>query len=633
MLIDEVINFLKNIPPFQFLENTVLKDIAESLSMDFYPKDTVILKRDDSANEYLFIIKKGGVKITIRSEAGEDVLIDYRGEGEVFGLRSLIGNDRQKTNVIADDDTICYLLNKDKILQIIKLNPLVTEYFLEPRFNRYIEKTYSELHSKSLFYGSDHLLFTTQIGELLTKKVITTNENTTIQESAKTMAKMKVSSLIVVDDKDLPVGIVTDKDLRKKVVAEGRAVSEPIRNIMNQPVIHVNERDSCFEAVLKMIRHNIHHLPIMKGGELTGILTNHDLMLLQGISPLSFVKDIENQQTIDGLIPVSNKIKKVISLLLKEGARASNIARIITELNDRLVRKILEIAEKEHGPPPVPYCWIVFGSEGRKEQTIKTDQDNAIIYADVSKTDEIEAQRYFSVFAVFVRDNLVRCGFPLCPANYMASNPEWCRPLSVWKQYFTKWITNPTPDSILKSLIFFDFRAVFGALSLADELRNHLAQTTKGQDYFFAEMANAITKNRPPLSILKKVVVEKSGEHRNELNLKIRGIVPIVDIARIFAIDSGISETSTIGRIRLIKDDFPILKKYAEAIEEAFEFISLLRIYNQIEQLEKGEQLDNYINPEKLSMVKKKTLKESFNLISEVQEVIVEKYVPEFMRG
>lgn len=628
MLIEDVISFLKTIPPFQFLDEQTLKGVAKNISMEFYPKDTIILEQDGTPSEYLQIIKKGGVKVYIKAN-GDEVIIDYRGEGDTFGFLSLVGKDRARANVKAIDDTICYLIGKETVSRLLDSNPVFTEYFLKSHLTKYIDRTYKEMHGKSLFYGgSDRLLFATQIGDIATKEVVTIEQGATIQDAARIMSKNKVSSLIIIDSNSLPVGIVTDRDLREKVVARGRDVNEPISDIMSLPLIRVDTKDYCFEAVLKMIRHNIHHVLVIKDGDLKGVITNHDLMLLQGSSPLSFSKDIENQQTIEGLIPVAKKINMIVGLLLREGAKAGNITKIIAELNDRLVRKILEIAEKKYGKSPTPFCWIVFGSEGRKEQTFKTDQDNAIIYAE----DSGEAKRYFADFTPFVRDSLIKIGFPLCPADYMASNPRWCQPLKIWKNYFHKWINTPTPEAILMSLIFFDFRPLWGDFSLADKLRTHLAQITKEHDSFFAEMADAITKNRPPLSILKKVIVEKSGEHKNELNLKIRGIAPIVDIARFFAIEAGISETSTIERIRLLKDDLPIVNKYANELEEAFEFISLLRIYNQLDQIEKGEQLNNYINPDKLSIIKKKTLKESFNLIAEVQEAVVKRYVPEFMR-
>lgn len=627
MLLEDVYSFIKNIPPFQFLEESELRKVAGNLSMEFYPKDTVILRQSGPASDSLRIIKKGGVKISMRSDSGEDMVIDYRGEGETFGLVSLMG-DTQKTTIVAMDDTLCYLIRKKDLFELIDANPAFTEYFLQSHFLKYMDKTYREMRNKSLFYGSsDHILFTTQVGELATKEVVTAPERSTIKEAAQIMTERGISSVIVVDERGLPVGIVTDRDLREKVVARGRDIQEPVKSIMTLPLIRVDARDYCFEAVLKMLKYNIHHVLVIRDGALKGVITNHDLMLLQGQSPLSFAKDIESQQTVEGLIPVSKKVNNIIGFLLKEGARASNITKIITELNDRIVRKVLEIAERKFGQPPLPYCWIAFGSEGRKEQTFRTDQDNAIIFADpLSPEEEQRARAYFAEFTVFVKESLLRCGFPPCPADYMASNPQWCQPFKTWRKYFSSWIATPTGDAVLKSLIFFDFRPIHGDFSLAEELRDSLNAMLEGQKVFLGFLANMIVKNTPPIGFLKSFVVEKSGEHKDELNLKIKGITPLVDILRLFALERGAKETSTLERIDALRERHTIVKEYADELEHAFEFIMLLRIHHQVRQMEAGREIDNFINPHHLSNLEKKTMKEAFHLISNIQDLIVERY-------
>lgn len=628
MLLEDVIDFLKKVPPFQFLEETALKTVAGSLSMEFYPRDKVILKQDGPPSGSLRVIKKGGVKVSIRSEDGEDVVIDYKGEGDNFGFLSLIGKDKQSTNVVAVDDTICYVLNKEIVLKLLESSPPFTEYFLS-YLSGYVDRTHREMHGKSMFYGSsDRFLFTTQAGDIAAD-VITAAEDTTIQEAAQAMVKNKISSLIILDKRNLPAGIVTDRDLREKVVAKGRNISEPVKNIMTISLIRVDASDSCFEAVLKMIKYNIHHMLVIKDGALKGIMTNHDLMLLQGTSPLSLVNDIEKQQAIDGLISVSGRINNLVGLLLKEGAKAINITKIITEIFDRLVQKVLEIAEKNYGQPPVPYCWIVFGSEGRREQTFKTDQDNAIIYSDPSTPDEEgEIRRYFDNFTSFVRNSLVKIGFPPCTADYMASNPQWCQPLRVWKGYFSNWITTPVPEAVLKSLIFFDFRPLYGKSGLFEELRDFILSMLKAQRIFLGYMANTIVKNTPPIGFFKSFVVEKSGEHKDMLNLKLKGAMPLVDAVRLFALEKGIKETSTIGRINELKNKNPVFKGYGDELEQAFDFIMLLRVHHQFEQIKAGREPDNFINPNKLSNLERKTLKEAFNIVSKLQGMIIETYKP-----
>jgi len=331
--------------------------------------------------------------------------------------------------------------------------------------------------------------------------------------------------------------------------------------------------------------------------------------------------------TMDGLIPVSKKINKIVGLLLKEGAKADNITRVITEINGRLISKIMEFAEKKYGQPPVQYSLIGFGSEGRKEQTFKTDQDNGIIYANPSTSTEAEeAKNYFSDFTSFVTESLIKCGFPPCPAGYMASNPLWCQPLKVWKKYFSEWIHTPTADAMLKSLIIFDFRPLYGDFELAEQLRNFLFTMLEGERVFHGHMANKIIQNRPPIGFLRSFVVEKSGDHKDKLNLKIKGVAPLVDIVRLFSLERGIKETSTLERINALKDKHTIVKEYADELDHAFDFIMLLRIHHQFEQIEAGKEPDNFINPNALSNLEKKTIKDAFHLISRIQDLIIERY-------
>ncbi len=628
MILEDVVAFLKKVPPFQFLDEENLQIVARNLSLEFYPKDMVILRQDGPPSDSLRIIKKGGVKVSMVSEDGGEVVIDYRSEGDTFGFLSLVGKDRVRSNITAVDDTICYLLGKEMLLKLLDSQLSFTEYFLKSHITRYIDRTYSEMQDKSMFVGgSDRLLFTTQVGDMAIKDVVSTQEETTIREASQIMSEKRISSIVIMNASNLPSGIVTDRDLREKVVAKGRDVSEPVRNIMSATLIRVDARDYCFEAVLKMIKYNIHHVLVIRDGRLAGVITNHDLMMLQGTSPLSLTKDIESQQTIEGLVPVSKKINSIVGLLLKEGARASNITKIITEINDRLVRKVLECTERKHGKPPVPYCWIAFGSEGRKEQTFKTDQDNAIVYADPADEKEAEAaKKYFPAFAESVRDGLLRCGFPPCPANYMGSNPQWCQPLKVWKKYFTSWISTPTPEAVIHALAVFDFRPMYGEASLAELLRDYLNFSLKDQKVFLGYLANMAIKNSPPIGFLKSFVVEKDGAHKDELNLKIKGLAPLIDIVRLFALERGVKETSTLERIETLRSRHTIVEEYADDFEHAFEFIMLLRIHHQYQQISGGQEPDNFINPNRLSNLEKRSIKEAFQLISKIQDMIIERY-------
>lgn len=627
MLIDDAVRFLSQIPPFQFLEVPLLREVAQSLTMEFYPKGTVILQQDGTAGEFLRIIQKGVVKITLRPKGGgEDVVVDYRERGETFGLVSLLGG-QQKTTIIALQDTLCYLLPKERLNELLGSHPAITEYLLQFHLTKYVDMTSREIQGKSLFLGSsDHLLFTAQVGELCRRAATTVAPETTIRQAARRMVEDRQSAALVVGTGGGPIGIVTDSDLRTKVVAEGQSIDTPVDRIMSHPVVTVDEKDPCFEVVLRMLQSNIHHVAVTREGALQGVITNHDFMVLQGRSPLAFSEDIEHQTTLEGLAPVSRKTLTIIGALLREGARAANIIRIISELNDRVVRKVLELAEREFGPPPVPYCWLALGSEGRKEQTFRTDQDNALVYADPRETQRAKVVEYFRRFTVFMRSGLVRCGFEPCPANCMASNPDWCQPLSVWKGYFTDWISEPTPQAVLKSQIFFDFRPLHGDESLAWELRDHLGRLIPDYPVFLGFLANMLVKNRPPIGFFGTVAVERSGEHKDGLNLKLKAVAPLVDIARLFALEKGVRPASTLDRLEALRGGTTMISDLVDELEYAFEFIALLRTHHQYRQMEAGKPIDNFIHLDALSNLERQSLKNTFRLILKVQDLILDRY-------
>ncbi len=625
-IIEDVIDFLKSVPPFEFLSDEVINSVTVKTSLEYYPKGTYILLQDGAPSEFLYVIKKGGVKVFRRVE-NEDIVIDYRSEGDSFGFVSLMSGDKSRANVVAIDDTICYLIPKDTILGLINKYSEVRDFFLRSFMNIYLDKGYREEQSKrSITSTVDKILFTTPVEDIATKEVISVTENTSIKEAAKIMCENSISSLIIMDSNGIAVGIITDKDLRKKVVASARNVDEPVKNIMSYPIIKIDAKDFCFEAVVRMLKYNIHHLLVIKNGKIHGIITNHDIMMLQGLSPITIVRDLEIQQTIEGLINASKGVNIIVGNLISQGAKASNITRIITEINDRIVKKIIQFAERELGQPPVPYCWLALGSEGRKEQTFKTDQDNALIYADPSPSEQEAVQKYFLEFTKYIKESLLKCGFPPCPGDIMASNPKWCQPIKTWKKYFSQWIYTPKGENINLSNIFFDFRGIYGDLSLEENLRDYLLNIVKDQKVFLGYLANLAVRNKPPLGFFKTFVVEKSGEHKDKLNLKIKGIAPIVDIIRLFSLEKSVRETSTLERIDSLRNKHTVVRDYADEIIYAFEFLMLLRMRHQYEQVLQGNVPDNFIDPESLSNLEKKLLKDTFQLLSKLQDILIERY-------
>ncbi|RJR17541.1 MAG: CBS domain-containing protein [Desulfobacteraceae bacterium] len=630
MLTEDVIRFFGAVSPFQFLDEEQLRKVARDVSMEFYPSNTVILKQNGPPSDALRIIKKGAVKVIMEGDEGEEIVTEYKGEGDNFGFLSMIGRDRQRTTVKAVEDTLCYTLKKERVQRLLESSPSFAEYFMA-YLSRYIDRTFQEMRRRNPLNGtSDRLLFTTPVREIALP-LITAPASTTIQEAAQLMVKHKISSLVILNENNIPAGIVTDRDLREKVVAKGRSVSDPVKNVSNLSLIRAEAKGSCFEALMKMIQYNIHHVLVVDEGRLTGIVTNHDLMLLQGTSPVSFAKDILVQESIEGLVPLTKKIFNVIALLLKEETRFSNLSNIVSEIYDRLFRKVLELAEKKLGPPPLPYCWVVIGSEGRREQIFKSDQDNVLIYSDPSTPgEEIDAASYFSVFAEWIRESLLILGIPPCKEGFMAANPRWCQPFRVWKNLFEGWIMNPTEEETPKFINFFDARPLYGKYMLFQGVKDQIGPWINEEgDQFLRTLTMLALRTPPPAGFVGNKVFEKDGTSALKLDLKRRGILPLVDLIRLFSLKHGLSETSTLARIAGVKIKESEIAKIEGELTHAFDYMMLLLIHHQYQQIRFGLRPDSMLEPNQLSSIDRKTLREAFQLIARVQNLARQVFLSE----
>ena len=303
----------------------------------------------------------------------------------------------------AVSDTVCYVADRAGVVKLLDEHPALREYLVPLYFpkgddrGRRLPPSAAGVHDRS-----DNALFATPVRELATRDVVTARAGISILEAVQSMSMRRTGVLIIVDEADSPVGMLTLTDLRDRVLVPRKSLLDPVSDIMSTSIIRIDGSDLCFEALLKMMSHEVHHLLVMDAGSLTGIVSSHDFMVLQVTSPLMLLRDIESQSSVEGLASSSGKVTALISMLLGEGAKAGSINRIITTVNDRIERTVLDLALKTLGPPPVPFCWIVYGSAGRKEQTFITDQDNAVIYADPRNGEEArEAQAYFSRFDEF----------------------------------------------------------------------------------------------------------------------------------------------------------------------------------------------------------------------------------------
>ena len=621
MLKDEIIDFFETVMPFNMLSRENLGNMVDDITMEYYPKGEQILQQDGPPSEFLGVIKKGGVKVFQTSASNEEVVVDLRGEGEHFGMLSLLSGDRSRNNVVTIEDTICYQVPQKTVLTILKDHPEVNEYFIKSFFVNLLDKTYEE--TRKTYTGGttgEQLLFSTKIKEIVRAEPKTINPDISIQQAAVEMATHKISSLIVVDAEGVALGMVTDRDFREKVVAEARDVSQPVKAIMNTPVISIDSEDNCFEAVLRMIRHRIHHILVLEDGKLKGMLTNHDFMLLQGSSPTILVKEIGQIKTIDELEDTAPKFYKAVSSLLRYGARPHNITGLITELMEKIINTIVDIFEEENGSPPVPYTLFFYGGGGRHELTLSFKVEMGVVYQDVSSSEQKqEVETYFKLLAEKLNSTMLL----VCDL----SSEEHClkreniQESSIWLQQFKNW---GAKAGSARDTGFFDMRAIRGEHDRVNSLRQYLINRTGQFKGLMEALAAYSLQVTPPLGFFKDFVVEKGGEHKNKLNLYEKGINPLVGCARIYSLEKGIIRRSTLGRLHELNSRHAF--KVAEDMAQAFGYLNALLIHNQLRQAEDGIIPDNFINPDILTNLERKTLKESFQLIARLYEDIEGNY-------
>ncbi len=627
---DVAVTFLQGIMPFNTLDEKTLRSLASHCRIDFFPKGTRILTADVTELTHLYLIQRGGVKAFIEDDNGEVTLKDFRGEGAYVGALAIIRGTPANLNIETVEDTFFFLLPREIFLELIENQAAFAHYYLKSFSEKIVTTAYNELrHHKVARRGNEDLyLFSIKVGDLV-KSLRKVAATATIQEAAAIMSEYRVGCLLIHDtaDEEKIVGIMTDRDLRGKVVAAGLDYKQPVATIMSSPVQTVLSQSLCFDVLLKMMATGIHHLAVERAGRIIGVITSHDIMLLQGHSPYYLFKEILAQQEIAGLYPLARKIPEVIRGLIGEGAKAGNITQMIAILNDHILGRMLTLLEQEMGVPPVPYCWLLLGSEGRREQTFKTDQDNAILYAD--PRDEVErqaAEKYFAAFAAKAIDHLVHCGYPLCPGEVMAINPLWCQPLAVWKKYFERWVADPDPQELRYATIFFDFRAGFGETQLAEELRTHLNRKIIGRDLFLFHLARQCIEIRVPLSFFKNFIVEKNGEHKNRLDIKQQGLTPFVNFARVLALKYGVKETNTLARLKALMEGEHIQGELWSTASEAYELQMQQRLVHQLQQIENGILPDNHIHPADLSDLERRMLKDAFSVIERLYGVLDQIY-------
>lgn len=613
----EIAGFLISHTPFDELSEEALNELAQQVEVAYYRAGADILNYAEPIQD-LYVIRKGAVETYRRT--GE--LYNKLADGEVFGQVSLMMNQRVRFPVKAIEDTLVYCIPFELFQDYCDRYETFADYF-ETGNSSLLRKTVSD-------YQDNNDLTSVKVKELITREPVTVPEETSIRRAAEIMTEHHVSSLLVVNrglaesETGGPDGIVTDRDLRERVLATGLSPESPVRQVMSRVMITLDDNAYVFEAMLLMLRSNTHHLPIMRRQQPIGVLALSDLVRHESQSSILLVRSIFNMTSVDELQTYSLQLPAVFVRMVKEDANSHMIGSAMSVIGRSFKQRLLELGEERLGPPPVPYCFLALGSMARDEQLIYTDQDNAMVLDDRYR--EEEHGTYFEQLARFVSDGLTVCGYSYCDGDIMATNPRWRMTRSAWKAHFSQWIDNPDPQALLNGSIFFDLDGVYGRTQWATELHRFVTGKTRNNRRFLASLARNALNRTPPLGFFKEFVMEKDGQHKHSINIKRRGTAPLTDVIRVHALAVGSRAVNSFERLDEVIQSGILPDGKGADLSDALEYISIVRIRHQARQIEAGQDPDNNIHPRHLSRFERRNLKEAFQVLSSAQAFLKYRY-------
>ena len=605
--------FLSNIEPFSFLPKKEIKLIADLIQVELYEKKKILFRQGISKLEKLYILKEGTAE-RFYEDVDQKIITDALHKGEVFGGISIILNESVVIRSLEiQDNTSFYTIPKNVFLSLCDKYEDFKYYFTNIFGKRMLDKTYLNLITQKKNDKEQSIqFFSNSISSVIRQNVLFCGANNSIKDAAILMKQHRCGSVLIKQEGRY-IGIATDQDFRNKVVAADLNISNPISDIMSSPLLSVPEYSSVFEAFIKIMKTGVKHLAVINNdNDPIGVISNSDLINAQGKLPFLFIKEINKAVSYEEISKKQKQLPQSIYTLINEGAKAQNVNNFVTAITDAILEKLIKFAIDEIGQPPVKFAFMVMGSEGRKEQTLKTDQDNAIIFEDVNEEELESVNAYFLKLGDHVCNMLDKTGYDFCKGDIMAKNPKWCQPISIWKKYFKEWVYNAGPDALLQTSIFFDFRFGYGDISLVNELREYLFNFLDDRKGFFSNLAENTSYFRLPIGFFGNFIVESKGKFKNTFDIK-GAMMLVVDFARIYALKSKISATNTMERLELLYKKNVINESDYNEISHSYSYMMNLRFTNQIHALiNEGGEPNNNINPKKLSKIDQQTLKEIF---------------------
>lgn len=607
----DVIDFLKQAIPFSSLPEGELLALAKHLSIEYIPERS---RQPVAIENYIYLIRSGAFDIV----DDQSKLLDRIGEGECFGISSMLQNKPSLYRVYAIEDSLVFRLGRSAFSDLLERHKSLKLFFEKLVGYR------ASVNDESSRSSGIEVQHTQPISTLIQNQLVYCSVQNSIREAAEIMRENKVSCLLLVENKHLQ-GIVTDRDLRNRVVAVDLSVDRPITDIATMTPQTIRYDATVIEAQMLMSNAGIHHLPVMRDGQPVGVVTATDIVRAHSVSLVHYVDRIFRETSAAAVSRLQLQVPELLDYWIQADVSPLEIGESFSVIGDAFVRKAIQITLSGMAPPPMAFTWLSFGSQARKDQSFASDQDNGLILERVPEGDE---EIWFADFSERVCQLLNDFGYPLCPGDIMASNPKWRRTRQGWSDAFRKWIATPEPEALLHASIFFDMRVIYGDMTELDELKKDLAGQLQSADLFLMHMTRNALRNRPPIGFFRSFIVNDAGEHENELDIKHRGAALINDMARIIALAEGNLAASTAERLQSSNDRL-LQKPLRDSLLEAWLLLAELKLETQMQQLKDRESVSNFLNPDALSPLRRAYLKNAFQSIERAQKALGQ----HFLRG
>ncbi|MEG0860074.1 MAG: DUF294 nucleotidyltransferase-like domain-containing protein [Pseudomonas sp.] len=625
--IQGTLQFLQRFPPFNQMENAHLAFLVEQCQLRFYAANDSIIKPDDGPVEHFYIVKQGRVVGERQhvSRPGTETTFEIT-TGECFPLAALLGERATRTEHLAGEDTFCLQLNKAAFIRLFALSEVFRDFALRG-VSSLLDQVNQQVQRRAVETLGTQYSLNTRLGELAMRHPVVCERHTPLRQAVALMHEQQVGSIVIVDQQRSPVGIFTLRDLRQVVANASADFAQPIAAHMTPDPFYLSPQASAFDAAIAMTERHIAHVCLVEDKRLCGVVSERDLFSLQRVDLVHLARTIRHATRIESLVSLRGEIGQLVERMLAHGASSTQITQIITLLNDHTVCRVIELAIQDKGDPGVPFSWLCFGSEGRREQTLHTDQDNGILFEARDAAHAAEIRGRLLPLAQHINQGLAQCGFTLCKGNIMAGNPELCLSRAEWARRFAAFIREATPENLLASSIYFDLRVVWGDETACEQLRQSILAQVADNRLFQRMMADNALRQRPPVGRFREFVLTRQGSDKAAtLDLKVQGLTPFVDGARLLALANGVSANNTQERLRELVTREVIDPLDGAAYEEAYHFIQQTRMQQHQLQSRQNLPYSNRVDPDSLNHLDRRILRESLRQAQRLQSSLALRY-------